>query len=119
MWITLGAAVLCGVGAGITGGLAIKTQGDFDDYVALSNAASASDLVRTQARANGIDASDRANRLATVTDALWITAAVGASAAFVLWIVERKRGENDTTSMALLPAASPRGGAHLFLRRAF
>lgn len=119
MWITLGAAVFCGVGAGITGGLALKAQSDFDDYAALSNSASTSEPMRASARAQGIDASDRANKLATITDVLWITAAVGASTAFVLWIVDRKRGEGDTTSVSLLPATSLRGDAHLFLRGAF
>jgi hypothetical protein len=118
MWITLGAAVLCGVGAGITGGLAIKAQSDFDDAVSASNAPDASSAMRAQARADGLDASDRADKLATVTDALWITAAVGASSALVLWLVDRKRGDGEA-SVALHPVTSPRGDAHLILRGAF
>ncbi|MFT3927528.1 MAG: tetratricopeptide repeat protein [Myxococcales bacterium] len=118
MWITFGAAVLCGVGAGITGGLAIKAQNDFDNDVVQSNNAAATSMVRAQARANGLDASDRANTLAMVTDVLWISAAVGASTAFVLWMVDRKH-EHSESSVALLPATSARGDAHLFLRGAF
>ena len=118
MWITFGAAILCGVGAGITGGLALKAQSDFDDDVALSNSPAATDAQRAQIRANGLSASDRANTLATVTDVLWVSAAVGASTAFVLWMVDRRR-DSHTTSVSLLPATSARGDAHLFLRGAF
>jgi len=118
MWATLGAAMLCGIGAGITGGLAIKAQHDFDNDVTLSNAAGASAAQRAKARADGLDASDRADTLALVTDVLWISAAVGASTAFVLWMVDRKHDEGQT-SVSLLPVTSARGDAHLVLRGAF
>ncbi len=118
MWTAFGAAVLCGVGAGITGGLAIKAQHDFDNDVITSNAAGASSVQRAQARADGLDASDRADTLALVTDVLWISAAVGASTAFVLWMVDRKHAEGQS-SVSLLPVTSARGDAHLFLRGAF
>jgi hypothetical protein len=118
MWTTLGLAALCGIGAGITGGLAIKAQSDFDDAVAASNSPSASDMMRHQARTEGLDASKRADTLAVVTDVLWVSAAVGATTAFVLWLVDRKHAGSDQ-SVALLPATSARGDAHLFLRGAF
>jgi len=73
---------------------------------------------RDQARADGLNASDRADFLATMTDVLWGTAAVGAGTAFVLWMVDRKQPEREQ-SVALVPAASTRGDAHLFLRGAF
>ncbi len=118
MLITFGAAMLCGIGAGITGGLAVKAQNDFDDAVAASNSGSASAMMRAQARADGLDASDRADTLAVTTDVLWISAAVGASAAFVMWMVDRRTGRAGS-SVALLPATSAHGDAQLFLRGAF
>ncbi len=118
MWVSLGAAALCGIGASITGGLAIKAQGDFDDAVSVSNASEASEEMRNQARIDGVNASDRADTLAMTTDVLWVSAAVGAGTAFVLWMVDRKRPEREQ-SVALIPAASARGDAHLFLRGAF
>jgi hypothetical protein len=118
MWTSLSVGALFGIGAGVTGGLALKAQSDFDSAVTQSNAADASDAQRAQARTDGLNASDRANSLATMTDVLAIGAIVGASTAFVLWLVDRKHGDREP-AVALVPASSGRGNAQMILRGAF
>lgn len=116
MWVALGSAAVFGVGAAVTGGLAIKAQNDFDDSVARSNDPSVPPPAREQARSDGVDAADRADLYATVTDVLIAGSAVGATTAFVLWLVDRKR-ERSESSLAFTPAVAPNGRSAQWLLR--
>jgi hypothetical protein len=118
MWIALGAGALLGIGAGITGGLALKGQKDFEDAVSRSNSTSAQATERARARSDGLDAADRADRMSLLSDALLVGAVAGAGTAFVLWLIDRKHNDREP-SMSLAPAAGARGQLGLALRGAF
>ena len=116
IWVAL--LTLAGVGAAVTGLLALKAQSDFDDAVNRSNAPSLSPSERAEARDSGLSASDRAEKTALVTDILTVGAVACASTAFVLWWFDRKQGENERR-VTLLPEVSPTGLARLTLQGAF
>ncbi|MCB9598365.1 MAG: PEGA domain-containing protein, partial [Sandaracinaceae bacterium] len=88
-----------GVGAIITGALAMSYNSQFEDSVALV-ASTPPGPERRQARADGQSAADTANALSIVTDVLIIgtIAAAGATAFFV--IIDGLRGDDDQEGTA-------------------
>ncbi len=114
----LGTGALAGVGAVVTGLLALKAQSDFDDAVERSNSPTLSASERAEARDSGLSASDRAEKTALVTDILTVGAVACASTAFVLWWFDRKQGEKERR-VTLRPEVSPTGLARITLQGAF
>jgi hypothetical protein len=118
VWVALGSALVFGASAGVSGVLAWKAQNDFDDAVADSNDPMRPTSERIAARADGLDAADRADVLATVTDVLLAGAAVSAGTAFVLWLVDR-RSARDVRSLSVAPSVGGRGEAQAVIRGTF
>ncbi len=117
-FVLLGGSALMGVGAVVTGILALKAQSDFDDAVGRSRSPMLQASERADARASGLTASDRAHNTALVTDILTVGAVACASTAFVLWLVDRKHVERERR-VALRPEVSPHGVARITLHGAF
>lgn len=102
------------VGTVITGILALSANGDFEDAVERSNDRSISGAERRQARADGLDAQDRANTLSTITDVLLITTIVGAGATAALFFLTQPDDEEVAAGPRIrgaTAAATPDGGA--------
>ena len=121
--IIFGAATAgLGLGAIVTGALALSFDGQFEDAVA-RQAAATNTADRRQARADGVSAADTANALSVVTDVLLIgtIAAAGATAFFV--IIEGMRDDDEADDamaevdgvrlMALLSVSSNGGGVSM------
>ena len=113
-WIAGGATLALAITAGVLGGVAIGAEGDFDEAVTRSNDPSASAADRAAARQEGLDAADRADRLALTADILGATAvlAAGATVFLLFW------DQDDDDGLALAPSAGPQGGG-LMMRGSF
>jgi hypothetical protein len=102
-----------------TGLLAMRAESDFDDAVARSNDPTLSDAERAAAVANGLDASDKADRRALATDVLLGATVVGA-AVTTYFVVRDGRPDEDVERAQV--TASPtvgRGGGGVVLRGSF
>ncbi len=103
-----------GIGAIVTGALAIDYNNQFEDSVARVNMTSGAE--RRQARADGQSAADTANALSIATDVLIVgtIAAAGATAFFI--IIEGMREEDEgalvgsRVSALPVPLLDPNGG---------
>lgn len=118
-WVALGTSAAMGIGATVTGLLALDAQRDFDEAVGLTQRTLGSEAERAEARAYGIRASDRTRNLAVMTDVLTAGAIVGVSTAFVLWLFDRKRDAGETRAYLVRPEVSPHGMARITLQGAF
>jgi len=112
-WI--GAAATAGlvVSAVVLAGFAKKNEGDFED--ALARYESSTGAERAEARQDGFDSADRADRLALTADILGIAGvlAAGATVFFYFW-----DQPDDADGMAVVPTGS-RDGAGLVLSGRF
>ncbi|MAQ13410.1 MAG: hypothetical protein CMN30_01220 [Sandaracinus sp.] len=115
VWVAGGATVALAIGAAVVGGLALGANGDFDDAVARSNDPTLPPAERNQAVTDGLDAADRADRLAITADILGIAAIAGAGATVLVYFLTR---DEPDESVAVAPAAGP-DGAGLVVRGAF
>jgi hypothetical protein len=104
-----------------TGIAALRADSDFDGAVRRSNDPSLSAAERAEAREDGLDAKDRADRRALLTDIFLIGAGVGAAVTVVLLFVTRDDGDGEQAGGDAVEAGAAVGpdGAALFLRRAF
>lgn len=112
-WIGAGATAGLVVGAIVLAGFAKKNESDFDDAVARYESTTGAE--RAEAREDGIDAANRADRLALTADILGITGvlAAGATVFFFFWDQpDRQDG------MAVIPTGS-QDGAGLVLTGQF
>ncbi|MCA9604654.1 MAG: PEGA domain-containing protein [Myxococcales bacterium] len=108
------ATAALGVGAIITGVLAIDANNQFEDAVARANSTTGAE--RQQARLDGQSAADTANTLSIVTDVLIIgtIAAAGATAFFI--IIDGMQEEDDAAvadsgvRAVPVPMVDPNGG---------
>ncbi len=112
-WIGAGATAGLVVGAVVLAGFAKKNENDFNDAVVRYERSSGAE--RAQAREDGIDAANRADRLALTADILGIAGvlAAGATVFFYFW----DQPESDD-GMAVVPTGS-RDGAGLVLTGQF
>lgn len=106
-------AIIAGAGAAVltattiaVGVLALQANSDFDDAVVRSNDPALSDAERLQARQDGFDAQDRANRRALATDILAVgaLAAAGVTAYFLLTADDDDATANRLTGGAVVTA---------------
>ncbi|MCA9614144.1 MAG: PEGA domain-containing protein [Myxococcales bacterium] len=100
------------VGLGVA---ALGAESDFDDAVIRSNGAPTA-AEREAARQDGLDADQKATRLALATDILAVgtVLAAGATIFFLLWHPD----DEDTATTQVAPLAGPNAGG-LIVRRSF
>jgi tetratricopeptide (TPR) repeat protein len=103
-WVTASLAAALAVGGGVTGGLALGTESDFDDLVSECNSGE-----RQGCYDDGVVLRDRADALAAATNALFATAGVAAVTALVLAFFTDWHGDEEGANLAL--NLSPLGGA--------
>lgn len=116
-----GATVALAVGGLASGIVALGANGDFDDAVDRSNDGSLTAAERAEAREDGLDAKDKADRAALVTDILLVTALVGAGVTTYLLLTGSD--DDDATAGAsdrwlATPAVGRRAGG-VVLQRSF
>ncbi|HHH26824.1 MAG TPA: hypothetical protein ENK57_00525 [Polyangiaceae bacterium] len=118
------AAVALGIGAIITGVLALSANDDFENALARFNAAGSA-MERDQARADGLSAADSANTLSIVTDVLLVGAIASAGAAAFFLIIDGMNSDDEQASADLdgvrlrLAPSADQTGAGLTLLGAF
>ena len=111
-WIAGSITLAAGIGAGITGGLALAADSDFDRHVSIYEDPLQPDDVREQARLDGLSAADTANTLALISDTLLITTIIGAGATTFFLIAGQEGGmldeerDPDAPIVAVLPWAT-------------
>lgn len=108
LWVAAGSTIALAVGFAVTGGLAIKAQNEFDSAVERSNDSQVSATERAAARADGLDAADRADTLATTSDVLLASSVVAGGATLLIWLTGKKREDRlalRATPMVLRSAA--------------
>lgn len=118
VWIAGGATVALGVTALVVGILALGADSDFEQAVIDSNDPSLSPADRAAARADGLDAEDRASRRALVADILGGAAVAAAAATVVLFFVTGDDDEDRYARARLRPIATHQS-AGLSLQGAF
>ena len=116
-----GATVAVGIAALVVGITALGAEGDFEDAVTQSNDPSLSASERLAARTHGLDASQRADRLALTADILGGVALAGAALTTVLLVLHlTHRDEDDRASGGVeLSARVSRDGGGLAIRGRF
>lgn len=109
--IVAGAATIAlALGGVITGGLALGAESDFEDAVADSNDPMLSPADREAARLDGLDAADRADTLALVSDIFFVGALVGAGVTAWLLISSDEDESAETASARGRLVAAPSVG---------
>jgi tetratricopeptide (TPR) repeat protein len=105
-WVTAGLAVALAVGGGVTGGLVLGAESDFDALVEECNSGT-----RQGCTDDGVDIRDRADALVAATNALFAVAGASALAALVLaFFTEWGGGDRqETAGWRLEVGASPSG----------
>ncbi|MDQ3034609.1 MAG: PEGA domain-containing protein [Myxococcota bacterium] len=91
-WIAGGITIAAAIGAGVTGGLALSANSEFDGHVATYEDPLQPASVREQARLDGLSSADTASTLALVSDILLVTTLVGAGAT-VFFLITTQDGE--------------------------
>jgi hypothetical protein len=94
-WIAGGITIGAAIGAGITGGLALSANSDFEGHLATYEDPLQPAPVREQARVDGLSSADSARTLALVSDVLLITTIVGAGATVFFLITTQDGGMLD------------------------
>jgi len=119
VWIAGGATVAVLAAGAITGVLALGADSDFEDAVERSNDRSLRRSEREAARLDGLDAADRADMFAIVTDVLLIGGVIGLGVTVYLLLTDGDDQEAAATAQVdAVPVALPGGGA-LFVNGAF
>lgn len=113
VWIAGGVTVAAGIGAGVTGGLALAANSDYEGHLADFEDASLPPAAREQARIDGRAAADSASTLAVVTDVLLITTIIGAGATAFLLITTQEGGLLDDEESGPQVAIAPMVGEGL------
>lgn len=100
-----------GAGALATGLLALGAQKDFDDAVERSNDPNLAASEREAARQDGLNAKDRADRFALISDILMGAAIVGAGVTLTLLILGPPEPDDDEAPVTASAVVLPQGGA--------
>ncbi|WP_157068903.1 PEGA domain-containing protein [Sandaracinus amylolyticus] len=105
VWVAGAITIAAGIAAGVTGGLALAANDDFERHVATYEDTSLPEAVREQARVDGREAADSASTLAVVTDALLITTILAAGTTAFLLITTQEGGmlADEETDVAVVP----------------
>jgi hypothetical protein len=118
LWVAAGSTIALAVGFAVTGGLAVKANKEFDTTVERSKDPQASATDRVQARADGLDAAERADALAITSDVLLASAAVAGGATLLIWLTGKKR--EDRLALRASPMVLRNtGGGGVVLRGKF
>lgn len=119
IWITGTATVVLGLGATITGVMALSADADFEIAVEDANDASLSTEDRELAVLDGHDAADRANALATATDLLLLGTLVAGTSTLILLLTgdEDVDSSEEASNIAWTPVLTP-SSAGMILRGA-
>jgi hypothetical protein len=112
-WIGAGATAGLVVGAVVLAGFAKKNENDFNDSVARFEMSSGAE--REEARQEGVDAANRADRLALTADILGIAGVLAAGATVFFYFWDQPDSEDG---MAVIPTGS-QDGAGLMLTGQF
>ncbi len=113
VWVAGGVTVAAAIVAGITGGLAIAANDDFEYNVSVTQMTGIRPEDIAQAQRDGAAAADRARTLALVTDVMIVTAVVGAGATVFLLLTTQDGGMlegaagGEGPTFALTPIAGP------------
>lgn len=91
-WIAGGITIGAAIGAGVTGGLALASNSEFDSQLATYENPFEDPSVREQARLGALSSADRANTLALVSDVLLVTTIVGAGVT-TFFLITTQEGE--------------------------
>ena len=108
VWIAGGATFGLGVVAVVTGQLALAANREFDTNLNAVRNASLTEYQRAGAWARGVDAANRADALAAVTDVLLGLTLVGAGLTTYFYLAERNAAETPSSRISL--RAGPRSG---------
>jgi hypothetical protein len=108
VWISGGATFGLGVVAVVTGQLALAANREFDTNLGAVRNSTLTEYQRAGAWARGVDAANRADALAVVTDVLLAMTLVGAGLTTYFYLADRNQPETATPRVSL--RASPRAG---------
>jgi hypothetical protein len=108
VWISGGATLGLGVVAVVTGQLALAANREFDTNLSAVRNSMLTEYQRAGAWARGVDAANRADALAAVTDVLLAMTLVGAGLTTYFYLADRNQTETPTSRVTL--HASPRAG---------
>ena len=97
-----------GVVAVVTGQLALAANREFDTNLSAVRNSMLSEYQRAGAWARGVDAANRADALAAVTDVLLAMTLVGAGLTTYFYLADRNQTETPASRVTL--RASPRAG---------
>jgi hypothetical protein len=112
LWAAVGTTAVFAAGFAVSGALALKAQHDFDAAVTRSNDPTRSSLERARAREDGLQAADRADLTAMISDVLLAGTVVAGGTALLIWLRGRKQAEQQLRVNAG-PMMLKRGGAGL------
>ena len=108
IWISGGATFGLGVVAVVTGQLALAANREFDANLSAVRNSTLTEYQRAGAWARGVDAANRADALAAVTDVLLGLTLVGAGLTTYFYLADRNQPETRSPRVSL--QASPRSG---------
>lgn len=108
VWVLGGLSVAMLAGATITGILALGAESDFERYSTLSRDAQAP-VAKQASYDDAIDAADRADTLAVVTDVLLVGSLATATTAVIFAVLDDGEGSPPTTALA--PSVGREGGS--------
>ncbi len=117
LWLGAGATAAFVLGFAVTGGLSLSAQQDFDAAIVTSNNPALSPLQREQARADGLKAADRADRLALASDVFLVGSVVAGGATLLWWLSDRNSLARASTRVE--PLVLMRGGGGLLVEGTF
>jgi tetratricopeptide (TPR) repeat protein len=109
LWSMVGGTVALGAASAVFGALAIGAKHDFNDAVEQSNDKTLDPATRDQAHANGVNAADRADRYALVSDIFLGTAIAAGGATLWIWLRQRKQ-QRRTADLRISPVMLRHGG---------
>jgi len=109
VWISGGATFGLGVIAVVTGQLALGASREFDTNLSAVRNSMLTEYQRAGAWARGVDAANRADALAAVTDVLLAMTLVGAGLTTYFYLADRNQAETPTSRVTL--QAGPRAGS--------
>lgn len=113
MWVAAGTTAAFAVGLAVTGGLSLAARQQFDETVVASNDPRRTPVERENARLDGLDYAQRADRLALASDVFLVSTVVAGGATLLIWLTDRKAEKRS--AMRAAPMAFRRGGGGLVL----
>jgi tetratricopeptide (TPR) repeat protein len=114
LWSAVGATAAFAGGFAVSGSLALKAQRDFDNAVIISNDTTRDDATREAARQDGVEAADRADLTALLSDVFLAGTVVAGGATLWIWLKDRKASREPSPQAAGIragPTVMRSGGA--------